>query len=88
MNDKDNSSTPPIYDHQPRVTCTHTHKHASVLGGVLQAENDRSILHGEKKRCFSDDCWKGCNPVKGDTQPNRETHLYRGRGRGGGGGWS
>lgn len=33
MNDKDNSSTPPIYDHQPRVTCAHTHKHASVLGG-------------------------------------------------------
>lgn len=80
MNDKDNSSTPPIYDHQPHVTCTHTNMHLCLEVLVLQAQNYHSILHGEKKRCFSDDCWKDCNPVKGDTQPNRETHLYRGRG--------
>lgn len=36
MNDKDNSSTPPIYDHQPHVTCTHTNTHPCM--GVLQAE--------------------------------------------------
>lgn len=89
MNDKGNSSTPPIYDHQPQCHMhTHTQTHicggvcARVCGGdVLQAENYHSILHGEKKRCkVSDEFRKDCNPVKGDTQPNREMHFYRGRG--------
>lgn len=36
MNDKDNSSTPPIYDHQPRVTCTHTQTRICALGSYRQ----------------------------------------------------
>lgn len=43
------------------------------------------MLHGEKKReRFLDECYKDSNLVKGDTQPNMETHLCRGVGGGGG----
>lgn len=93
MNDKGNSSTPPIYDHQPGVTRTHTQTHicgwvcararVCVCGGdVLQAENYHSILHGEKKRCkVSDECRKDCNLVKGDTTKLGDAFLQGKRGR-------
>lgn len=32
MNDKGNSSTPPIYDHQPHVTHTRSHTQTHICG--------------------------------------------------------
>lgn len=75
MNDKGYSSTLPIYDQHPHVTHKHTHTHTCV--GPRGREHYNAILQGEKKReSFSDECSKDSNPVKGDTQPNTEEHLY------------
>lgn len=58
----------------PASSC-HTHTHTCVCPGGWEHYN--AILQGEKKReSFSDECSKDSNPVKGDTQPNTEEHLY------------
>lgn len=81
MNDKGDSSTPPICGQYTCVTHTNTHPHIHM--GPSGREHYHSILRGEKTRgSFSDECYKDRNPVKGDTQLNMEMHRYRGEWRG------
>ena len=93
MNDKGDSSTPPIYDQYPCVTHanTHTHAQAHTHTHTLWAIVAESIItlycmEKRKRESLSDECYKDSNPVKGDTQPNMEMHLYRGEGGRAGGG--
>ena len=84
MNDKGDSSTPPIYDQYPCVTHTNTHTH-TLWAIVAESIITLYCMEKRKRESFTDECYKDSNPVKGDTQPNMEMHLYRGEGGGRGG---